>query len=181
MTLRFARFLIAAALLGPFLPAAPQQAGGKGASDPEWIAYVGTYTGPKSQGIYSFRFEAATGKMTPIALAAVTSNPTFLAVHPNRRYLYAVNEDAAGKVSAFAIEGSGRLKLLNQVSAKGAGPCHLAIDRDGKWLLIANYDSGSVASFPIQADGTLGEAVSFVQHTGHSVMPTGRRSRTLIP
>ncbi len=107
--------------------------------------------------------------MTSIALAAATSNPTFLAVHPNRRYLYAVNEDAAGKVSAFAIEGGGRLKLLNQVSAKGAGPCHLAIDRDGKWLLIANYDSGSVASFPIKADGTLSEAASFVQHTGHSV------------
>ena len=85
MTLRFARFLIPAALLGPFLPAAPQQAGGKAASGPEWIAYVGTYTGPKSQGIYSFRFESATGKMTPIALAAATSNPTFLAVHPNHR------------------------------------------------------------------------------------------------
>jgi 6-phosphogluconolactonase len=169
MTLRFARFLIPAVLLGPFLPAAPQQADGKSASGPEWIAYVGTYTGPKSQGIYSFRFDAATGKMTPIALAVATSNPTFLAVHPNRRYLYAVNEDAAGKVSAFAIEGGGRLKLLNQVSAKGAGPCHVAIDRDGKWLLIANYDSGSVASFPIKADGTLGEAASFVQHTGHSV------------
>jgi 6-phosphogluconolactonase len=146
-------------ILSPLIPAAPQQ----------WVAYVGTYTGPKSEGIYSFRFDAATGKMTSGALAAATSNPTFLAVHPNGRYLYAVNEDAAGKVSAFAIDAAGGLKLLNQAPAKGAGTCHLAIDRDGKWLTIANYDSGSVASFPIMPDGTLGEAVAFVQHTGHSV------------
>jgi 6-phosphogluconolactonase len=177
MTLRFAKFLIpGAALLGAFLPAAPQQRGGKGASTQDWLGYVGTYTGPKSQGIYSFGFQASTGKMTVTTLAAATASPSFLAEHPNRRFLYSVNEDASAKVSAFAIEADGnRLKLLNQVSSKGAGPCHLTVDHTGKWLFVANYDGGSIASFPIHPDGTLGEAISFVQHTGHSADPERQR------
>ncbi len=173
MTLRFAKLLIpGAAFLGGFLPAAPQQTAGKGTSPQDWAAYVGTYTGPKSQGIYSFGFQASTGKMTPSVLVATTASPSFLVEHPNRRYLYSVNEDGAGKLSAFAIEANGgHLKLLNQVASKGAGPCHVTIDHTGKWLFVANYDGGSIASYAIHPDGTLSEAISFIQHTGHSADP----------
>jgi len=140
----------------------------------QYIAYVGTYTNqrptPKSKGIYAYRFDARTGKFTSIGLAAETPNPSFVVVHPNRKFLYAVNEAPQGTVSAFAIDAAtGMLKPLNSASSKGSGPCHLSIDRTGKWLFAANYDSGSVASFPLKADGSLGEAVSAVQHQGSSV------------
>src|ERR1041384_7985699 len=124
----------------------------------ERTVYVGTYTKGASKGIYSFRFNPSTGTATEPALAAESSNPSFLAVHPNGRFLYAVNENPAGTVSAFSIQGGGRLPLLNSVSSRGDGPCHLALDHTGKWLLAANYNSGSVAVFPVRKDGTLGEA-----------------------
>jgi 6-phosphogluconolactonase len=130
--------------------------------------FVGTYTGSESKGIYSFRFDSVTGKLTNARLAVESSNPSFLAVHPNGRFLYAVNENPDGAVSAFAIE-SGRLSLKNSVPSKGAGPCHISVDRTGRWLFAANYDSGSIAVFPIREDGSLGAAFGFVQHTGSSV------------
>ena len=136
----------------------------------EWLTYIGTYTRPPSQGIYAWRFEVASGKLTPLGLAAETSNPSFLAVHPNQRFLYAANEDRTGAISAFAIDpANGRLKLLNQVPSRGSGPCHVAVDPGGKWLFAANYSSGSVAVFPVREDGALGEATGFVQHAGSSV------------
>src|SRR4051794_29900533 len=144
------------ALLAVVLSAPAQP---KKTSPPEWNVYTGTYTRPqKSKGIYAWRFQPATGQLTPLGLAAETPNPSFLAVHPNQRFLYAVNEENAGKVTAFAIdEASAKLKQLNQVSTKGGGPCHLTTDRSGKWLYVANYNSGSVAAFPIHDDGSLGE------------------------
>jgi 6-phosphogluconolactonase len=133
--------------------------------------FVGTYTKPlKSKGIYAWRFQPATGKLTPVGTVAETSSPSFLAVHPNQRVLYAVNEVNGGMVSAYAIDQpAGKLKFLNQVSTKGKGPCHLSVDRSGKWLFAANYGSGSVAAFPVNDDGSLGEASAFVQHAGSSV------------
>lgn len=140
----------------------------------QYIAYVGTYTNqrptPKSKGIYAYRFDAKTGKFTSIGLAAETSSPSFLAVHPNHKFLYAVNEGNQGTVSAFAIDAAtGMLKALNSVSSKGGGPCHLSLDKTGKWLFAANYNTGSVASFAVNADGSLGEAISAIQHQGSSV------------
>jgi 6-phosphogluconolactonase len=147
----------------------------------QYIAYVGTYTNqrptPKSKGIYAYRFDAKTGKFTSIGLAAETSSPSFLAVHPNHKFLYAVNENNQGTVSAFAIDATGMLKPLNSVSSKGSGPCHLSLDRTGKWLFVGNYNNGSVASYPVNADGSLGEAISTVQHQGSSV----NRSRQAGP
>jgi 6-phosphogluconolactonase len=142
----------------------------------DYIAYVGTYTGAnKSKGIYAWRFHPANGKVTAIGLVGETANPSFLAVHPNRKFLYAVNEVSnfegkqAGSVSAFAMDtATGQLKLLNTVSSRGDGPCHLALDPSGKWLFAANY-GGSVAEYPVHDDGTLGEASAFVQHVGSSV------------
>lgn len=148
------------------------------ASAREFQVYFGTYTGPKSKGIYVSRFNADTGKLTEPQLAAETRNPSFLAVHPNGRLLYAVGElgDFQGKrtgaVSAFALDGkTGKLTLLNQQPSGGQGPCHLALDSKGRCVLVANYGSGSVAALPVQKDGSVGEAASTIQHIGSSVNP----------
>ncbi|HRZ36006.1 MAG TPA: lactonase family protein [Candidatus Paceibacterota bacterium] len=146
------------------------------AESTEYLVYVGTYTGPKSKGIHAFRFNAKDGRAEAPFLAAETAHPTFLALAPNKRFLYSVGElgtfqgKKAGGVSAFSIDrATGRLELLNQVSSGGPGPCHLVVDATGKWVLVANYGGGSVALLPIQGNGALGEAVSFHQHQGSSL------------
>jgi 6-phosphogluconolactonase len=111
-------------------------------------------------------------------LAGETSNPSFVTVSPNHKFLYAANENNQGTVSAFAIDAAtGMLKPLNSVSSKGGGPCYVSLDKTGKWLFAANYNNGSVASFPVSADGSLGEAISSIQHSGSSV----NRSRQAGP
>ncbi|HYW47003.1 MAG TPA: lactonase family protein [Bryobacteraceae bacterium] len=133
------------------------------------MVYIGTYTRQNSKGIYAYRFQPSTGKLTEIGLAGETSNPSFLAVHPNKKFLYAANENSNGTVSAFSIDAAtGKLTLLNQVSSKGSGPCHVALDKTGKWLFVANYNNGSAAAYPVQDDGKLGEATATVQHAGSS-------------
>ena len=141
-----------------------------------YLAFVGTYTDHGSEGIYSYRFDAATGRLTSLGLAAHSENPSFLAVAPSHRFLYAVNEvdhykgQPTGAVSAFSIEPStGKLSLLNQVSARDPGPAYISMDRTGRFVLIANYPQGSVAVFPVRKDGSLGEASDFVRHKGSSV------------
>jgi len=150
------------------------------AAHKEYFVYVGTYTesGSTSKGIYAYRFDPASAKLTPIGLAAQTTNPSFLAVHPNQRFVYAVNEvgdyqgKKSGAVSAFAIDAAtGKLTLLNQVASGGADPCYITVDKTGKYVLVANYTGGSIAVFPVLADGRLGEASAFVQHSGHGTDP----------
>jgi len=133
----------------------------------ELTVYVGTYTNGASKGIYTFRLDSSSGKTTVPGLVVESSNPSFLVVHPNGKFLYAANENQSGMVSAF--EAGAKLTLLNSVSSHGDGPCHVAIDRTGKWLFAANYNSGSVAVFPLGSDGRLGEASAVVQHSGSSV------------
>lgn len=135
--------------------------------------YVGTYTGNGSKGIYQTTLDLKTGKLTPVELAAEVTSPSFLAVHPGQQYLYAVMEisDFEGKkvggVGAFAIDAAtGKLKLLNQQSSGGPGPCHIVVDKSGKFALVANYGGGSAGSLPIKSDGSLEPMASFVQHTG---------------
>jgi 6-phosphogluconolactonase len=147
--------------------------------DKQWV-FVGTYTGAKSKGIYRFAFDPATGKLSDGELAAETPSPSFLAIAPDHRFLYAVNEvskldggkPAAGSVSAYALDArTGKLTPLNEESSGGAGPCHLVTDRRGKNVLVANYGGGSVAVLPIKADGRVGKATAFVQHEGTSANP----------
>lgn len=152
-------------------------AGKKTAMKHPCLVYVGTYTGPKSKGIYVFDFDE-TGTATSPRLAAETVNASFLAVDPTDHFLYAVNEIAdynhqkSGAVSSFAIDrNSGALAFLNQVSSRGADPCHVSVDATGKFILVANYTSGTLAVFPRMPDGKLGEASSVVQHTGHGTNP----------
>jgi 6-phosphogluconolactonase len=154
----------------------PAAAADKAVSKRDYIVYVGTYTGPKSKGIYAFRFHPSTGESTPLGLVAEGTSPSFLAVDPGERFLYAVSEvdeiggQKGGAVSSYAIDSStAKLTFLNQVSSRGSGPCYVAVDKTGKNVLVANYNSGSVAVLPVKDDGRLGEATAFVQHTGSSV------------
>lgn len=137
--------------------------------------YFGTYTGGQnaSKGIYRSTLDLDTGRLSEPTLATEARNPSFLEIHPNGKFLYAVSESGgAGSVSAFAIEaGTGNLTLLNQQPSKGAGPCHVNIDHAGRNVLVANYGSGSAAVIPIQSDGSLAEPTGFVQHEGSSVNP----------
>jgi 6-phosphogluconolactonase len=146
-----------------------------------WV-YFGTYTGKSSKGIYTSRLDAATGKLTPPELVAEINSPSFLAVSPNEKFLYAVIEvpkfegKNAGAVSAFTIDrATGKLTALNQKSSGGAGPCHLVVDATGKSVLVANYGGGSVQALPVKPDGSLEDGGTFIQHEGSSV-DKGRQS-----
>jgi len=150
----------------------------------EWLpVYFGTYTGGanSSKGIYRSALDLETGKLSAPVLAAEARNPSFIEVHPNGKFLYAVSEYGGdGSVSAYAIDTDtrwggaqrspeGDLKFLNERPSGGAGPCHVSIDYAGKNLLVANYGSGSASVIPIKPDGTLGELTGFAQHYGSGV------------
>ena len=146
------------------------------------LVYIGTYTGAKSKGIYVSRLDLSTGTLSAPVLAAESANPSFLAVHPARDFLYAVNEigtyegKPAGSVSAFAINReTGALSALNRQSSMGGGPAHLTVDHGGRNVLVANYGGGSVAVLPIGPDGALKPATAFIQHTGSSVNPARQK------
>lgn len=146
--------------------------------------YVGTYTtrlghvDGKAEGIYTYRFEGASGKLTQIGLTPGVVNPSFLTTDPQQRYLYAVSEvkeyngQSGGAIYAYAIDrSSGALTYLNEQPTRGTDPCHLSVDATGNYVLVANYSGGSVIIYPIQRDGRLGDASDFVQHAGSSINP----------
>ena len=169
--------LLAFALAPHFLRAAQPQA----TIAAGYLVFVGTYTstGSKptgSKGIYVYRFDAATGETRPLGLAAESDQPSFLAVDPSQKFLYAVNETdtyqgkPSGGVSAFSIDHTtAKLTFLNEVPSRGGSPAHVAVDRTGKYVAVSNYDGGSLAIFPILEDGKLGDDTFFVQHEGSSV------------
>ena len=155
--------------------------------------FVGTYTKATSQGIYAYHWLPDVGELVEIGLAAATPNPSYLALSPDRNVLYAVNEmDAApgaqtGTVSAFSIRGtskqgtsergtSKKLTLLNTVPSGGTAPCNLTVDSTGRMLFVANYDSGSVATFQILADGSISSPVEDIYYPGHSINPERQQS-----
>ncbi len=151
-----------------------------------YLVYVGTYTATSSKGIYNYRFDPKTGKLTPIGVAAEMANPSFMATDPQHRFLYAVTEMGQepgadsykknGSISSFSIDRkTGALTFLNKVDAGGGGSCHVVVDKTGKMLFVANYGSGNVASFAIKPDGSIGERTSFYQHTGSSVDPARQK------
>jgi 6-phosphogluconolactonase len=150
------------------------------ANSDKYIFYVGTYTEDtaKGKGIYAYRYDTASGLITSLGLAVQATNPSFVALSPNGKFLYAVNElqkyngPNSGGVSAYSIDhATGKLTFLNEVQSRGADPCYIIVDKSGKFVLVANYTGGSVAVFPVQTDGKLGEASAFVQHTGKGANP----------
>ena len=156
-------------LLGLFVFPVAGGSADKPAASRKYLVFVGTYTTKtQSKGIYEYEFDADTGKLTPKGLAAETRDPSWVAVHPSGKFLYAANE--AGKVSsvsAFSVDKkSGKLTLLNQMPALGEDPCYISLDRTGKYVFVANYTSGNIVVFPIDTDGRLGAATANVRDEG---------------
>ncbi len=146
-------------------------------ADDKLRVYFGTYTKANvSEGIYTATLDLKTGVLTKPELAVVTGNPSFLAIAPSGKFLYAVGEGGVGGgVSAFAINPDGKLTLLNRQEGGGKGPAHISIDSTGKHVAVANYGSGSVAILPIGEDGKLAPASSTIQHEGSSVNPARQK------
>ncbi|MFM8617842.1 MAG: lactonase family protein [Opitutaceae bacterium] len=165
-----------------YYPAATMAAEVVGPTDT--LVYVGTYTGPKSQGIYLFRLKAdgAAPALEPLGLAVEAPQPSFLAVDPSRNLLFALNESGSwngqptGSVASYAIDRqTGKLRKLSETSSAGAAPCHLVLDRSGHNLLVANYSAGNVALIRVDADGRLSAPQSIQQHRGQSVNPARQK------
>jgi 6-phosphogluconolactonase len=140
--------------------------------------WIGTYTTSNgistgARGIYAFQWDAEQGLVSAIHPVGATTNPSFLALHPSGRFLYAVNEDGSSSgtdhLTAFAVGGaksSESLRSIGTVSSQGLAPCHLSVDPSGKWLFVANYLSGTIAVYPIQPDGRLAQARQVIQQKG---------------
>jgi len=134
---------------------------------------IGTYTIPgKSDGIYVYTFNSETGEFRYKAEVTGIKNPSYLVISNDRRNVYAVSEqgDGKGSVSAYAFDAaSGKLILLNTVSAGGDGPCYISVDKDKKFVFVGNYDGGSLSAIPIKSDGSLASDIQFIQHEGSSI------------
>jgi 6-phosphogluconolactonase len=149
----------------------------------EELLYVGTYTDEKrAEGIYLVRFDTRTGALRQVGTVNAGANPSFLAIHPNGRFLYAVNEveeregTKTGGVSTLAIDGdSGNLTTIGERASGGGAPCYVSVDRRGKAVFVANYSGGSVAMLPIQGDGALGAATAIDRHQGKVLGPNAER------
>ncbi len=138
--------------------------------------FVGTYTNKGSKGIYVYRFDAATGKATWVSNTENVVNPSYLAIAPNNKHIYAVTETAkenAGSISSFAFnKSSGQLSFVNKQPSGGDNPCYVAVHQNNRWLVLGNYSGGSLSAYPINSDGSLQPFSQNIQHTGSSVNKT---------
>lgn len=145
------------------------------ASGKYWV-FIGTYTGGQSEGIYRAELDVPSGALTQPELAAKVEHPSFLAIHPSKKFLYAVGETGSrtdsGSVHAFRLDvQTGQLMPINTVPSHGGAPCHLIVDRAGKNVLVANYSGGSAAMLRLRDDGGLSEQAAVVRYSGKSVNP----------
>ncbi len=156
-------------LAGPVLSFSRQLAAQTPHQKGTQLIYVGTY----SKGIYGFRYDASNANLEPVGYLGEIENPSFLILHPDHHYLYAVSEltghdNPVGGVAAFSInQENGKLTMLNKRSSEGSAPCHLALDKTSKMLMVANYVTGTVSSFPVLENGSLGELASLMKGSGH--------------
>src|SRR6266699_3640684 len=175
ITCRIFAFLVV--LFAPKKKESAARTSQKAAPRGHYLAYVGTYTAKtNSKGIYVSRFDAATGQRSAGGVAAETPDPSWVAVHPSGKFLYAANEAGeASTVSAFAIDKkSGKLELLNQLPSLGEDPCYLSFDKTGKYAFAANYTSGTIAVFWLQT-------LAWMKCWSTSSMPRAARSRRMNP
>lgn len=139
-------------------------------TDADYYLYVGTYTRKTSEGIYVYRFNTQTGDFAPVSVAKGVSNPSFLAITANKRFLYAVGGSGGDTARAFAIDKQSRqLTLLNSQATGDKGGAHLAVDKTGKWVIVGNYNGGSLSVLPTEADGSLGKVTQVIKHEGKSI------------
>ena len=169
---------------------------------PSQTVYIGTYTEKlpfvdgKAEGIYVYSLDTDSGELSYLSHTTGPRNPSYLAVDPQKKFLYACQEtevDDEPQVHAFAIAGS-QLHPLNSQPAHGGLPCHIVVDSTGQCVLSANYETGSVATYPIGQDGALGEAATVIQHQGagsshgrqlgphaHAVVLNAHNDRLFVP
>jgi 6-phosphogluconolactonase len=140
----------------------------------EPVVFVSAFASGEKAGIHAFGFDSEAGTLKPLKRTTGVQSPFFIALSPDRRFLYSIDE-FGGKdnfVAAFAIEGrGGDLRPLNRQNTRGTASCFVEVDPTGKSVLVANYSSGNVSSFPVKSDGSLGESMSFFQHSGSSADP----------
>ena len=139
----------------------------------KYFLFIGTYTGSGSKGIYVYTFDAATGKAEWVSNTEGIINPSYLAIAPGRSYLYACTETRtanAGGVSAFRFDREkGSLTFINKQSSGGDNPAYVSVHKSGKWVIAGNYSGGSLAAFPVNADGGIQPYSQLIQHTGASI------------
>lgn len=147
----------------------------------EPLVFISAFASGEKAGIHAFQFDTKSGALRPLHRTADIQNPFFLAISADGKFLYSVDAKKFGgkedeDVAAFAIEGrTGQLRRLNKQSSRGTASCYLDVDATGKTVTVANYSTGSVAALPVQKDGSLGEAASFVQHTGTGADPARQK------
>lgn len=150
----------------------------RGQSETKEFFYIGTFKGRDSKGIYVYAFDRKNLTFSEVQIVEGKESPSFLALHPDKKYIYAVNREGLsadskeGSVTAYRIDaGTGKLQKINEVSARGADPCHISIDPKGKFAYVSNYSSGNLSVYRIQSDGSLSDATDVVQHEGSSIHP----------
>lgn len=146
--------------------------------------FVGTYTGTGSKGIYTYTFNTVTGaaRLLSHTDSGSIGNPSFLAISPSKKYLYAVAETGGkggGSLNAYAVDKGGTLRFLNKVATGGDHPCYVTTNKGGNWALVGNYSGGNAAAFKISADGTLQPHSQLVQHEGTGPN-TGRQEKAHV-
>ncbi len=140
------------------------------------IIYVGTFDERGSQGIYVFEFYRDSLGLTLLQTIPEQKSPSFLEIHPSKKFLYAVNRSSVihgkewGTVSAFSIgAGTGMLTLINEQSTYGKGPCHISFDNTGKYAFVSNYNAGSLAVYAVSDDGSVSDSLQLILHFGKSI------------
>lgn len=178
LSTRFGRLIKSLCIAACLMPAAAR-------GDDVVRVYFGTSTGNESKGIYTSTLNLKTGALSTPKLAVETKSPTFLAICPSGTKVFSVAEvDKAGAVSSFKVKPDGTLELINSQPSGGKGPCHVALTNEGKTLLVANYGSGSIASYQVAPDGELKPPATVIQHEGKSVDPkrqSGPHAHSVIP
>jgi 6-phosphogluconolactonase len=161
-----------------FLSVRGSKTAGRSDAGKGFLVYIGSYNKARGKGIHAFRFDAAAGRLTSMGQATEAVNPTFVTASSDGRFLYATKEVTrhegrkSGAVKAFAIDRkTGKLRFLNEVASGGTIPCYVALDRTGRYAMVANYGSGSVEVIEVRRDGRLGKVTAFDQYAGSSVNP----------
>jgi 6-phosphogluconolactonase len=135
-----------------------------------YLLFTGTYTSGTSEGIYVYKFDAATGRVSAVDTVRQISNPSYLTLSDDGRFLYAVSENGGktpGMVAAFSVDPAiGTVKALNQMPSKGDFPCYITVSKNRKWVIAANYGGGSLVAYEIKQDGSLSDHYQLIQHTG---------------
>lgn len=161
------KFLLVIAILSPMLVSAQK----KNTTPKTFNLIIGAYTNNgKSKGMAVYRFYAETGRLAYLSQSPEVSNPSYLAVSNNNKFVYAVNENDNGEVSAFAFEPkTGSMTFINKQPTLGGAPCYISVDKKQKNIFVANYSGGNIAVLPLKEDGSIGQAVQTIRDSGHGI------------